>query len=50
MLKIIYVVLMVIGLVFQPWPGSPLAQWPWGGWVLYWLLFAVLGLAVFGGI
>lgn len=48
MLAILFVVFWVLALVFHPWPNSPLTGWPWASHLVYMLLFALLGLAVFG--
>jgi hypothetical protein len=48
MIEILFWVLMVLWLVLRPWPGSPVAGWPWAGDAMAFLLFLCLGLAVFG--
>jgi hypothetical protein len=47
-IAILFCVFWVLGLIFYPWPGSPLPGWPGSMHVLYMLLFALLGLTVFG--
>jgi hypothetical protein len=39
---------MILWLVLHPWPGSPLAAWPWAGNIIPWLAVLCLGLATFG--
>ncbi len=48
MVEIVFVVLMIMLLVMQPYPGSPLAGWPLAGGIINFLLFLCLGIAVFG--
>jgi hypothetical protein len=48
-IEIVFVVLMIFLLVTAPFPNSPAAAYPWAGWLIYFLLFLCLGLAVFGG-
>jgi len=47
-LLVLFIVFWVLGMILHPWPGSPWAGWTWSSHVLYMLLFALLGLAVFG--
>jgi len=47
MIEILFWVLLVL-FILQPWPGAPWASWPWGSVLIPFLLFVVLGLAVFG--
>ena len=48
MLAILFVVFWVLGAVLYPYPGAPWSAWPFTSHILYMLLFALLGLAVFG--
>ena len=48
MIFTVYVVLMIVLLIASPWPGSPLAAYPYAGAIVYFLLFLCLGLEVFG--
>jgi hypothetical protein len=48
MIFTVYVVLMIVLLICSPWPGSPLANYPYAGHIVYFLLFLCLGLEVFG--
>jgi len=47
-LLVLFIVFWVLGILIYPWPGSPAAGWPWAPHLLYMVLFALLGLAVFG--
>jgi hypothetical protein len=49
LIEIIFVVLMIFLLIAGPWPGSPIAGYPWAGHLIYFLLFVCLGLTVYAG-
>jgi hypothetical protein len=38
---------MMCLLLAGPWPGSPIAGYPWAGHIIYFLLFVCLGLTVY---
>ena len=48
MIEIVFVVLMIFLLIAAPWPGSPVANYPYAGHVIYFLLFLCLGLEIWG--
>jgi hypothetical protein len=48
LLEIIFVVVMIIILVAQPYPGSPFMNYAWGSGLLVWIALLCLGLHVFG--
>lgn len=47
LVEIIFVVVMIIILVAQPYPGSPFAGYAWGSGILVWIALLCLGLRVF---
>jgi len=47
-LAVLFVVFWVFRLICGPWPGSPMATWPWSVYVIDLVLFAIAGLALFG--
>jgi Flp pilus assembly protein protease CpaA len=49
LLEIIFVVVMIIMIVAQPYPGSPFVGYAWGTGILAWIAMLCLGLALFGG-
>jgi hypothetical protein len=48
MIEILFWVLLILWIVLRPWPGTPWAAWPWPDYIIQFLLFVCLGLAVFG--
>jgi hypothetical protein len=48
MIEILFWVLLILWIVLRPWPGTPWATWPWPDYIIQFLLFVCLGLAVFG--
>jgi hypothetical protein len=48
MISILFWVFLVLYAILWPWPGTPWGQYPWPSRVMAIILFALLGVAVFG--